>query len=151
MTPMTRKSYDEYEVGDEVDSYGRPITETDVILFTGIAGIKLAIFHDEEYCKRHSPFGTRIVPGPLILAFAAGMSMDILGEHTIAGLGFDRLRFHAPAKLNDTIRTRLRIDSKRDTSDGKRGILVVTQCVLNQAEQTVMECINTLMMRRTVR
>jgi len=60
------RSFDDLAVGDELESYGRTITDADIILFTGIAGIKLPIFLDEEYCKKHTKFGGRIVPGPLL-------------------------------------------------------------------------------------
>jgi 3-hydroxybutyryl-CoA dehydratase len=142
------RAFDDLAVGDELDSYGRTITDADIILFTGIAGIKLPIFLDEEYCKKHTKFGGRIVPGPLLLSFASAMIVDLIGPTTISGLGWDKVRFFAPARPGDTIRTRIRVESKRDTSDGERGILEIAPTVLDQRGAIVMSCLNTLMMRK---
>ena len=142
------RSFDDLAIGNQLDSYGRTITETDVILFTGLAGIKLPIFLDEEYCKHHTPFGTRIVPGPLLLAFASAMIMDLIGPTTISGLGWDRIRFFATVRPGDTIHTRILVVSKRDTSDGERGILEIEPTVIDQHGTSVMSCLNILMMRK---
>jgi 3-hydroxybutyryl-CoA dehydratase len=142
------RSFDDLAVGDELESYGRTITDADIILFTGIAGIKLPIFLDEEYCKKHTTFGGRIVPGPLLLSFASAMIIDLIGPTTISGLGWDKVRFFVPAHPGDTIRTRIRVESKRDTSDGERGILEIAPTVIDQHGTDVMSCLNTLMMRK---
>lgn len=142
------RAYDELSEGDELESLGRTVSDADVLLFTGLAGIKLPIFLDEEYCKKHTKSGRRMVPGPLILSFASGMIVDLIGPTTLSGLGWDKIRFVTPLHPGDTIKTRLRVESKRDTSDGKRGILVIAPSVLNQAGDVVMTCSNTLMMRK---
>jgi len=142
------KAYDDLSEGDELESLGRTVIDADVLLFIGLAGIKLPIFMDEEYCKKHTKSGRRMVPGPLILSFASGMIVDLIGPTTLSGLGWDKIRFETPLHPGDTIRTRLRIEAKRDTSDGKRGILVIAPIVKNQLGDTVMTCTNTLMMRK---
>lgn len=142
------RSYDELLEGDELVSFGRTVTDADILLFTGLAGIKLPIFLDEEYCKSHVRGGRRMVPGPLILSFASGMIVDLIGPTTISGLGWDKIRFETPLHPGDTIKTTVQVVSKRDTSDGKRGILVIAPTVKNQRGDAVMTCTNTLMMRK---
>jgi len=70
---MKQKSFNQIDLDENFISYGRTVTETDIVNMTGLAGVKLPIFLDAEYCRQHSPFGQRITPGLLIMAFAAGM------------------------------------------------------------------------------
>lgn len=145
---MSHKPYDDFKVGDVVDSLGRTITETDCVLFTGLAGIKAPIFIDEEFCRTHSPFKTRIVPGLLTMSLAVGQLEEVLGPYVIAALSLDAIRFVTPLKPGDTIHTRLRVVDKRDTSDGKRGVLSIHVEIFNQRNEVAVQFDNKLMMRR---
>lgn len=134
-------------VEDEFVSYGRTVTEADIVNFTGIAGIKLPIFLDAEHCRMHSPFGQRVAPGLLIQAFAAGMMEELIGPHTLAALGFGESRFTRPVFIGDTLRTRSRLNSKRLTSRPGQGIVDLSVRVENQREETVMQGSYRLLMR----
>lgn len=134
-------------VEDEFVSYGRTVTEADIVNFTGIAGIKLPIFLDAEHCRMHSPFGQRVAPGLLIQAFAAGMMEELIGPHTLAALGFGESRFTRPVFIGDTLRTRSCLNSKRLTSRPGQGIVDLSVRVENQREETVMQGSYRLLMR----
>jgi len=144
---MKQKTFDQVRLDEEFVSYGRTVTEADIVNFTGIAGIKLPIFLDAEHCRQHSPFGQRIVPGLLIQAFAAGMMEELIGPHTIAALGFGESRFVQPALIGDTLTTRSRVSSKRLTSQPGRGIIEIALRVENQRQATVMDASYKLLMR----
>jgi 3-hydroxybutyryl-CoA dehydratase len=144
---MKQKTYAQMSVEEEFVSGGRTVTEADIVHFTGIAGIKLPIFLDAEYCREHSPFGQRIVPGLLIQAFAAGMMEELIGPETIAALGFGESRFARPAFIGDTLRTRSRLASKRLTSKPGQGIVELALFVENQRKETVMQGSYKLLMR----
>lgn len=144
---MKQKTYAQMSVADEFVSGGRTVTEADIVQFTGIAGIKLPIFLDAEFCQLHSPFGQRIVPGLLIQAFAAGMMEELIGPDTIAALGFGESRFVRPAFIGDTLRTRSQLHSKRLTSKAGQGIVELELSVENQRHDTVMKASYKLLMR----
>jgi 3-hydroxybutyryl-CoA dehydratase len=144
---MKHHTFEQISLEERFTSYGRTVTETDIVQFTNLAGLKLPIFIDAEYCRQHSPFGERIVPGLLIQAFAAGMMEELIGPHTIAALGFGESRFSQPARIGDTLRTHSRVASKRLTSAPGRGIIDIAIRVTNQREQTLMECSYRLLMR----
>jgi len=144
---MKQLTFAQVNPKDEFVSYGRTVTETDIVQFTSLAGLKLPIFIDAEYCRVHSPFGQRIVPGLLIQAFAAGMMEELIGTHTIAALGFGESRFSRPALIGDTLRTHSRVASKRLVSTPGRGIIDIAIRVVNQRQETVMEASYKLLMR----
>lgn len=133
---MTHKKYDEYVIGEQFISYGRTATETDLVNYTCLAGLKPPVFIDEAWCEDNSIFGTRVFPGLLTASFAAGMLEDILGPHTLAALGLNDFTFTEPVKIGDTLRVRATVEDKEDTRNGTRGILTVLVEVLNQHEKT---------------
>ncbi len=105
-------------------------------------------FIDEEFARAHLPFGGRIAPGLMTAVFAAGMSEDILGPNTIAALEIVRMRYPAPVRPGDTLRTRIRIDEKRPSKDPARGILIATPQTFNQHGELVCEFSIVILMRR---
>ena len=90
---MAQKTYDEYAVGEKFTSYARTMTEADLVNYTNLAGLKLPLFIDVEYCRKHSIFKERVFPGLLTASIAAGMLEDILGKYTLAALGLDKFKF----------------------------------------------------------
>ena len=132
------KYFDEYEVGEVFTSYGRTLTEADLVNITNIAGLKPPVFIDEEWCKENSLYGTRIMPGLFTAIIAAGMLEDILGPYTLAALGLNDFTFRAPVFPGDTLHTEVTVETKRDTRDGERGVLTVRIDVINQDSVVVL-------------
>jgi 3-hydroxybutyryl-CoA dehydratase len=145
---MAQKTYDEYEIGEVFESYARTITEADIVNYTCFAGLKLPMFIDEEFSKKHSIFKTRVAPGLLTASIAAGMLEDILGKYTLAALGLDRFKFSAPVKAGDTLHSRITVEEMKDVSDKTRGVLTVRSSVVNQTGVVPLEFWGSFMMRR---
>ncbi|HYG45337.1 MAG TPA: MaoC/PaaZ C-terminal domain-containing protein [Bordetella sp.] len=145
---MAQKTYDEYSVGEVFESYGRTITEADIVNYTCFAGLKLPMFIDEEFSRKHSLFKTRVAPGLMTASIAAGMLEDILGKYTLAALGLDRFKFSAPVKAGDTLHTRITVEGLKDTSAPDRGVISVQVEVVNQ--EGVVPCVfhGAFMMRK---
>src|SRR5262249_9101394 len=66
---------------------------------------------------------------------------------TLAFLGL-RWRFKGPIKIGDTIKVRMKVTAKRDTSKPDRGIVTVQRHVLNQRGEVVQEGDTELMIER---
>ena len=140
--------WNELEIGQKFRTIGRTITEADIVQFTSLAGLKLPVFIDDEWCRRNTPYGGRISPGLMTAAYAVGMMEDVLGGNTLAALSLDEFRFHLPVRPGDTLRAQVEVAGKRDTSDGVRGILRLTVQVLNQRDEGVMGFAGTFLMRK---
>ncbi len=145
---MAQKTFDSYEIGEVFESYGRTMTEADLVNYTCLAGLKLPMFIDEEFAKKHSLFKTRVFPGLLTASIAAGMLEDILGKYTLAALGLDRFKFAAPVRIGDTLRSRITVEEKKVTSKPDRGVLTVRISVMNQKGETPLEFWGSFMMRK---
>ena len=129
---MAQKPFEQYTVGEKFISYGRTVSEADLVNFTALAGLKLPMFIDEDYCRNHSIFGTRVMPGLFTASIAAGMLEDVLGRDTLAALELTDLKFSSPVKIGDTLHTRVVVEATRKIDDESRGLLSVGVEVVNQ-------------------
>ena len=139
--------FEDYEIGSPRESFGRTITETDVVLHAGQTGDFYPHHMDAEWCKSQ-PFGQRIAHGTLIFSIGVGQSAGEINPRAMS-YGYDRLRFVRPVFLNDTIRTRVSIKEKRN--DPKRrthGIVVEALEVVNQGNEIVLVADHLLLVER---
>lgn len=142
------RAFDDFVEGEVIRSLGRTVNEADVVIFTGLAGIKAPLFIDAEYAKTQSRYGRRIVPGLLTASLGAGMMEDILGPYVVAALEIDALKFLAPVFPGDTLSATIHVVATKPTSDGKHGVLTVRTLMTNQDELDVFEFRSKFLMKR---
>jgi acyl dehydratase len=148
MAEPGRQYFEDIQVGEEYLSPGRTVTEADIVAFAGLSGDYNVLHTDAEYMKT-SIFGERIAHGLLGLAIQSGLGARAMSRPfaTMAFLGL-RWRFKGPIKIGDTIKVRLRITDKRETSKPDRGIVTVQRTVLNQRGEVVQEGETEIMVER---
>ena len=147
MTADSRRFFDEIEVGEQYESPGRTITETDIVMFAGLSGDYNVLHTDAEFMKS-SIFGERIAHGLLGLAIQGGLFTRATRAYaTLAFVGM-RWKFKAPIKIGDTIRLRARVLSKRETGKDDRGLVTVERIVLNQRDEIVQQGETDLLVER---
>ena len=144
--------WEEWEVGAEFESPARTVTEADIVAFAGLSGDFNPLHVNEEYCKQ-TQFGGRIAHGPLVYAIAAGLlfQLHLYDETLIAFLGFESLKFTRPVKPGDTIRARIKVLEKRETSSPERGVMKRQLHVLNQRGEVVQEGVQAFLLKRKPR
>ena len=140
--------FEDFAVGETWRTYRRTVTEADLVGFPQFAGLKLPIFVDEDWAKRESPYGGRIVPGFLICAISAGMMESVLGANTLAGLSMDGFEFKAPVRPGDTLYCEVTVAGAKEASDGKRGVLSLGIKVLNERAETVLAYATRVLMKK---
>ena len=147
MSGPPRRWFEEIEVGEEYESPGRTVTESDIVLFAGLSGDYNVLHTDAEFMKS-SIFGERIAHGLLGLAIQAGLFTRATQAYaTIAFAGL-RWKFKGPIKIGDTIRVRAKVTAKKETSKADRGVVTVEREVLNQRDEVVQEGETDLMVER---
>ena len=146
---MTGMYWEEWEIGAELESPARTITEADIVNFAGLSGDYNPLHIDEEFCKT-TQFGTRIAHGPLIYAIAAGLmfQLHLYDDTLIAFLGFDSLKFTKPVVAGDTIRVRIKVLEKRETSKSDRGAMKRQLQVFNQRDEMVQDAVQAFLLQR---
>jgi acyl dehydratase len=142
-----RRFFDDIAVGEEFESPGRTVTETDIVLFAGLSGDYNVLHTDAEFMKQ-SIFGERIAHGLLGLAIQAGLFTRATQPFaTMAFVGL-RWKFKGPIKIGDTIRVRAKVLAKKETSKPDRGVITLDRKVLNQRGEVVQEGETDLMVER---
>jgi acyl dehydratase len=129
---------EDIELDRQFDTASRTVTETDVVLYSGLSGDYNALHTDEPYAKK-AGFRTRIAHGPLVLAIAMGL-VNRLGmtEGTSLGmLGIKEWRFLKPVLPGDTVKVSVAFVAARRTSTGRRGVVERAITVRNQDGETV--------------
>lgn len=134
-----RLYFEDIPMGDEVETLARTITEADIVNFAGISGDFHPLHMNKEYASR-TPFGERIAHGLLSLCIISGLAFQT-PQKPLAFVAFLGLnwQFKLPVRIGDTIRARREVFGKRETKDGKRGIVTIKNTVLNQKDEVVQE------------
>jgi acyl dehydratase len=133
---MTRLFYEDLNVGDEDQSTGRTVTETDVVSFAGLSGDFNNMHIDEEFAKK-TVFGTRVAHGLCVLSIASGLWFTMPRLATIAFMGLEDWRFSDAVKFGDTIRITRKLVEKREHKRPNMGFLIFEVNVNNQENKIV--------------
>lgn len=125
-------------VGAKFRTYGRTITETDIVNFISCTGFLEVLFTDMEFVREHSAIKGRLAPGALVYALGEGLVM--LGTIQGTGLAFlgMELDVKGPTFAGDTIHVQLEVIEQRPTSKGGRGLVRTRNSIINQKGETVL-------------
>jgi len=128
--------YEDLNVGDEHQSTGRTVTETDVVSFAGLSGDFNNMHIDEEFAKK-TVFGTRVAHGLCVLSIASGLWFTMPRLATVAFMGLEDWRFSGAVKFGDTIRITRKLVEKREHKRPNMGFLIFEVNVHNQSDEIV--------------
>jgi len=67
--------FEEFEIGQEIHTAGRTVTEADIVNFAGISGDFNRIHTDHVYASQ-APFGQRVAHGLLVASIASGLAVQ---------------------------------------------------------------------------
>ena len=128
----------------------RTLTEADNVFFSALTHNPAALHLDEEYCRQHTEFGTRVVNSAFTLGLMVGISVgDTTMGTTVANLGWDEVRFPRPLFHGDTIRVETEVLELRDSkSRPQNGIVIFAHRAFNQKDELVASCKRSALMLR---
>lgn len=135
--------FDELEVGQIFKhAITRTITEADNVFFTSMTHNPAYLHLDEDYCKKNTEFGQRLVNSCLTLSMMVGISVHetTLGT-AIANLGWDEVKFPKPLFHGDTIRVETEVlELRASKSRPEQGIVTFMHRAYNQHGDLVAQC-----------
>jgi acyl dehydratase len=131
--------FEEFEIGKEMETPGRTITEADIVLFAGITGDWNELHTNAEFAK-NTIFGQRIAHGALIFSITTGLlvRLGFIEKTILAFYGIDRLRFTNPVFIGDTIKAVGKVVAKEDK--GNYGVVTIECKTVKQTGDVVMKC-----------
>ena len=130
--------FDDLEVGQEWESLGRTVTQTDIVNFAGLSGDFNPIHMDHEFAKR-TPFRKPIAHGLLVFSIATGLGLNCPPMRTLAFLSVREWEFKGPVFINDTLRLRSKVLDKQARARGRRGVITWRRQIVNQEGKVVQE------------
>lgn len=136
---MHTRWFDEFKVGDRFTTRGMTLTESQIVDFA--LTYDPQHMHVDAHSAEAGPFGGLIASGfqTLALSFRLFYDLGLLADSNIVGPGMDEVRWTAPVKPGDTIRTVVEvIEARESRSKPDRGTVKFQFTVLNQRNETVM-------------
>ena len=130
--------FEDFEVGKEITTSGRTITETDILQFAGISGDFNQIHVDAEY-SRKSAAGQRVAHGLLIASIASGLAVQtgFLQDTVIYFREIVGWKFIKPVLIGDTIHVRIIVSELKAFPKLGGGLVTLIFEVINQNRDVV--------------
>ena len=132
------RHFEDFVVGDVYRHWpGKTITEADDHLFCMITMNHHPTHTNNWFAENESPMGQALVVGNLVYSLVLGMSVPDVSGAAIANLEIETLKHAKPTFHGDTIYAVTKVLEKKETSDGKRGIVTVETKGINQRSEEV--------------
>lgn len=130
--------YEDFEPGDVFRHWpGKTITEYDDHLFCLITMNHHPLHLNEWFAENETVHKKNVVVGNLVYSVVLGMSVPDVSGSAVANLEIESLRHAKPTFHGDTIYAVTKVIEKKETSDGKRGIVTVETKGINQRAEEV--------------
>jgi 3-hydroxybutyryl-CoA dehydratase len=130
-------TWEQLSAGQRFRTLNRTVTETDLVMFTGVTGMLEVIFTDKTFGADRGTIQGQFVPAALTYSLIEGL----LCQSMIQGTGLAMLDLKkqvlAPVRVGDTIHGEIEVTSVRPTSKGNRGIVASKIDIKNQNGETV--------------
>ena len=142
--------YEQFSIGQEFDHpWTRTVTEMDNVLFTTMTMNVQPLHLDADFASK-TEFGKPLVNSIFTLGLMVGVSVnDTTIGTTVGNLGFSDVRFPKPVFAGDTLRSRTKVLTMRESkSRPDVGIVEFEHTCFNQRDEMVAICRRQAMMRK---
>jgi acyl dehydratase len=147
---MSKRYFDEIEVGETFETPGITVTDWHVLQFAGVSMDFFELHTNEEYARK-TEFGRRVAHGLLGLALTDGLkNRSPFQVQALASLHWS-WDFVGPIFVGDTLTAQLSVSEKRASqSKPDRGIVTLELELRNQDGKVVQKGKNQLLVARKV-
>ncbi|WP_420640892.1 MaoC/PaaZ C-terminal domain-containing protein [Candidatus Leptofilum sp.] len=129
--------FEQFEVGQELITAARTITEADIVNFAGMTGDYNQIHTDAEFAAKDT-FGQRIAHGLLVQSIATGLAVQSgIIEGTVLAFRELSAKFSLPVFIGDTVHVELKITETKPLRRLGGGNINMKYAVYNQHGKAV--------------
>ncbi|WP_420412751.1 MaoC family dehydratase [Roseibium sp.] len=129
-------TWQDFSVGDRLQTLARTITETDIIAFVGVTGMTEVLFTDQTFGQGVAARG-RVAPAALTYTLIEGIQCQTLIQATgLALLEVDK-KVLGPVAAGDTVHAIVEVLNVRPTSKGNRAVVTTRNDIINQNGEIV--------------
>ncbi len=133
--------FEDFTVGQEFQSVGRTITETDFVTYSMFADDWTELHTNKEYAA-DAEFGERVAHGPMTFVVATGLvhRTGIVERTVVAFLGMNYMDIPAPVHMDDTVSLAMEVTEHRELSTrDDAGLVTLDTTMTNQNDEVVFE------------
>lgn len=135
--PVRGMYFEEFEIGQEITTPARTVTEADVANFAGVSGDFNAL-HTDDIFAASTPYGQRIAHGMLVLSIATGLAARHgFIEGTTLAFREVSWKFSAPVFIDDTIYMKAKVKDLKPMPKLGGGLVILSASMVNQAGKIV--------------
>ncbi len=129
--------FEEFEIGQELVTAARTITEADIVNFAGLSGDFNAIHTDAVYAAQDT-FGQRVAHGLLVQSIATGLMVQSgVIEGTVLAFRELTAKFSLPVFIGDTIHVQASVTETKEFRRLGGGNVTIKYSVINYEAKTV--------------
>jgi itaconyl-CoA hydratase len=149
VSEWTGRVWEDFQVGEVIyHPFGKTVTQADNQLFT-LMTQNVAKIHLDAHYSAGTEFGRPLVNSTFTLALVTGQSTVDLSMNVFANLGWDEVRTPAPVFEGDTIHSRSKVLSVRESASRPAvGVLTVATEGFNSDGVVVISFRRTLLVYR---
>lgn len=137
------KYFEDIEIGSTVSSSRVTVTETHIVMFSGLTGDFNAL-HTDATAVKDMKFERIIAHGMLCASISCGLRSEI-DDWRIVAMMETRRRFKKPVFAGDTVSFTGEVIARNQRSSGKAGEIVVKIIMTNQDKVVVLEGEDTIL------
>ncbi len=130
-------TWEQLSPGQRFRTLNRTVTETDLVMFTGVTGMLEVIFTDKTFGAESGTIQGQFVPAALTYSLIEGLLCQTMIQGTGLAMLDLKKQVLAPVRVGDTIHGEVEVTSVRPTSKGNRGIVVSKIEIKNQHGEVV--------------
>lgn len=132
--------FEGFQVGKEITSVSRTVTESDIVNFAGVSGDFTQIHTDAEF-SRTTPFGQRVAHGLLVMSIASGLAMrtGVLEGTVLAFREINEWKFSRPVFIGDTVYVVMTVTETKAVARLGGGSVILALEVRNRRGEIVMK------------
>jgi acyl dehydratase len=130
-------TWEQLSAGQRFRTLNRTVTETDLVMFTGVTGMLEVIFTDKTFGAESGTIQGQFVPAALTYSLIEGLLCQTMIQGTGLAMLDLKKQVLAPVRVGDTIHGEIEVTSVRPTSKGNRGIVVSKIEIKNQHGEVV--------------
>lgn len=129
--------FEQFEIGQQLVTAARTITETDIVNFAGMTGDYNQIHTDAEFAAQDT-FGQRVAHGMLVQSIATGLAVQSgIIEGTVLAFREQTAKFSLPVFIGDTVHVEIEITEKKALPRLGGGTINMKYGVFNQQGKAV--------------
>jgi acyl dehydratase len=129
--------FEQFEIGQQLVTASRTITEADIVNFAGMTGDYNQIHTDAEFAANDT-FGQRVAHGMLVQSIATGLAVQSgIIEGTVLAFREQSAKFSLPVFIGETVHVKLEITEIKALPRLGGGTINMKYAIYNQHGKAV--------------